>query len=104
MNGKQLATIFLILAIFGMAQAAVLKTESLTANLAGAAHQGEDLASNPAAWAANRKGAAYKVDEGVWAHRCLDHLQCSGLRRCSLWGWCQDVSYQGPFIAPGSAK
>ena len=43
MNGKQLATIFLVLAIFGIAQAAIIKTELLTASLAGAAHQGEAL-------------------------------------------------------------
>lgn len=102
MNRKQLAAIFLILAFFGVAQA-VLQTESLEANLAGGAHLGEDRFSNPSAWIGNRKGASYKVDESVWGNRCLSDLHCTGLRRCSYWGWCQDASFAGPYIPANSA-
>ena len=69
--------------IFGIAQAAVLKTESFTASLAGAAGQVDDLVSNAAAWKANIKSSKHLIDENVSCHRCLDNLRCTGLRLCS---------------------
>lgn len=89
---KQIAVLLVIFAMFAFASAFTLEEQ-----VAGGAHL-QDRFSNPADWRANVKGAAYKVDEGVWGHRCLSQLQCDGLRKCSYWGWCQGSDYSGPQI------
>ena len=102
MNGKQLATIFLILAIFGIAQAAILKTELLTASLAEAAHQDEALHAIAGDMAAHKKSADYYFNEGPYGHRCDSDRECDGMRTCSGWGWCQGVSRE--IVSPNDAE
>ena len=93
----QRAALLLVLAIFAVVHTAELAPESAEAREAGGAHL-QDRFSRPADWNGNRKGPGYKVNEAVWGHRCLSHLQCAAERKCSHWGWCQDKSYNGPQI------
>ena len=79
----------------------IMLSSSVTAavkNMKKSAHKGQDRFSDENLWVDLKSTDIFISKQHQNGGRCLSDNHCDAPNRCSYWGWCQDSSYEGPFI------